>query len=62
MQGSENKKKMNAAGIELEHKTWHTCALTTTPQRLHCRIVKVPYLPRVKEKKAIDGKYMATLC
>ena len=62
MQGSEKKKKKNAVRIELEHETWHTCVLITTPQRRRCRIVKVPYLARVKEKKALDGKYMATLC
>ena len=48
--------------MELERETWQTCALTTTPQRRRCRIVKMPYLNRVKEKKAIDGKHIGTLC
>ena len=37
-------------------------ALITTSQRRRCWGVKLPYLNRVKEEKAVDGKYMDTHC
>ena len=34
---------------------------TTLLHRRRCRIIKVPYLTQIKEKKAVDSKYMDTL-
>ena len=55
MQGSEDKKNSHRTN-HVERETWYTRALTTTSQRPRCLIAQVPYLSRVKEKKAIDGK------
>ena len=60
MQGFEETMK-DTVGIELERETSQTSALTTTIQRRRSPFVKVSYLTRANEKKAIDCKYMGTL-
>ena len=48
--------------IEPECETSRTRALTTTPQKRRRQEIKVPYLTQINEKKAIDRKFIATLC